>query len=234
MLVMNDARDANRAYWDDLTRDLPLRRGIKAFEERVLQLALGREPRSQMIIAPPGCEIGTRLDLAVKKVGGRPVHIGEASSSAMLWHLMECARSKVVGIIDNKDTLFADLARLHQIDVALEEKKDEYNLTGAAAKRSRFPIINFKPSKLAIISDIDVLNSKIVGKKVADYWRKLTRKIDVKYLDATDEERYQFTCHQIICEHKLRRDNVHTSILNEMLKCYAEIVIAYLIRHFAV
>lgn len=215
--TMNEQRDANRLLWDELTATIALRREMKRYQERVTQMVLGNEPRSQMIIAPHGCGKGYALEQAILAAGKKPFIFDKTTPNAMPMMLEECSKPGFVGVIDDKDSLLQDLRCMEHISTATGSKEDAFARQGNAFTLQRREDFCYDVV-LGICANIDPRDPAVVGKKVADFWKKLERRLQIKKVEATEEERYLYTCYQIICEGALRRSGHSAEAVNEYLE----------------
>ena len=218
---MNE-RDENRNYWDDQTKDTPIRQGFSLFERRMLALAEGSETQSQMLVGPPGCGKGTVVANALKACGRQYRLIAGVTAKQLKVEFDECASEGIVVVVDDADGNLKDLECLEIFMRATSSEEDAFGRVDSNLTRKGQTNYSYKNLRMVIISNSDPTTPGFVSPAILETKiRPLTRRLRLSRIEATHEERYRYTCYLIICEHIRRKSNVNPSIVNRALEFFA-------------
>ena len=216
---MYEARDENRQYWDERTKDSSIRRGMVRVNLRVEMLLEGKE-RSQMIVTPPGCGKDTAVFGALERSGRKHLTISKTTAAGLRADLDRSSREKLIAVINDSDASI--WKNTEAIEVLMRATGD---LAGRTDRRSVFrneEVYDYTDASIIILSNRNPFSEGATTQVIQEgKLPALFRRMQLTVVEASREERYEYTCYLIICENILRRMNTAPAIVNEVLTVFA-------------
>lgn len=215
---MNEERDENRAYWNRLTENSPIRTEMYRFRKRMQRLIDGTE-RSQMLVGPPGCGKDTAVYPALDAAGVGYQRIVDVTTKGLKREFSLCAHHGLVAIINDADAAFwNDLSMIELLMRATGDDSGRIDMVSNLKNQEEYSYVGLR---LIIISNGHPYTSCKNEVLRRDKLPALFRRMKLSVIEASKEDRFRYTCYLIICENILRRLNYSPTAVNDVLEWLA-------------
>ncbi|WP_158808625.1 hypothetical protein [Beijerinckia sp. L45] len=197
------AKDLNRLKWQKRVEESGVVKAMDLINDIAEAIASGRVRDAHILTGVRG--IGKTR--AFKEALGRhkrvPLVIKQATTLGLLQNLQEAARNKQIALLDDADSAWDSLEKIHALMVACQPEKEGRRIY-AYSVNNKTTHYCFDGLTLVMLSNINLKDTANVPKKCREAIKALTSRVPPINLALTHQDVYEYTVYLAICREMLK------------------------------